>query len=96
MAPTALNNCTPSPSPQNYNGNGYHTPTEAAPIHPTAVRRNEPVIVESDVTSYSDSHITAKYEYKGAHVVKEHGRIHVKPTVSQYEFQTARKVQKTG
>ncbi|KAB5589147.1 Myo-inositol-1-phosphate synthase [Ceratobasidium theobromae] len=71
------------------------TPAEP-PIHPTAVRRTEPVIVESGATSYTEEHITAKYEYKGAHVVKEHGRISVKPVGSQYEFRTARKVQKTG
>jgi myo-inositol-1-phosphate synthase len=87
MAPTAVN--------QAY-GTGYSTPSEPAPIHPTAARRTDPVIVESEVTSYSDSHITAKYEYKGAHVVKEQGRISVKPTLSQFEFQTVRKVQKTG
>lgn len=87
MAPTALT----------YNHtSGYTTPGEPAPIHPTAQRRNEPVIVESDVTSYTDSHITAKYEYKRAHVVKEQGRISVKPAVEKFEFQTARKVQKTG
>ncbi|KAG8720367.1 Myo-inositol-1-phosphate synthase [Ceratobasidium sp. 395] len=90
MAPTAIN-YTNSPS-----YTGYSTPSEHAPIHPTAQRRSDPVIVESDVTSYSDTHITAKYEYKRAHVVKEHGRISVKPTTSQYEFKTARKVQKTG
>lgn len=85
MAPTAIT----------YNGSGYSTPAEP-PIHPTAVRRTEPVIVESGATSYTEEHITAKYEYKGAHVVKEHGRISVKPVGSQYEFRTARKVQKTG
>ncbi|KAG8693218.1 Myo-inositol-1-phosphate synthase, partial [Ceratobasidium sp. 394] len=90
MAPTAINYSN-SPS-----YTGYNTPSEPAPIHPTAERRSDPVIVQSDVTSYSDTHITAKYEYKRAHVVKEHGRISVKPLVSQYEFQTARKVQKTG
>lgn len=87
MAPTAIHQA---------HHTGYSTPSEPAPIHPTAARRTDPVIVESEVTSYSDTHITAKYEYKGAHVVKEQGRIRVKPTVSQYEFQTARKVQKTG
>ncbi|QRV80653.1 Myo-inositol-1-phosphate synthase [Ceratobasidium sp. AG-Ba] len=89
MAPTAL-------SYNHHPNSGYTTPGEPAPIHPTAERRNEPVIVESDVTSYTDSHITAKYEYKRAHVVKEQGRISVKPAVEKFEFQTARKVQKTG
>ncbi|OCH93530.1 Myo-inositol-1-phosphate synthase [Obba rivulosa] len=66
------------------------------PVHPTAVRRPYPIVVQSENTSYSDEHITAKFTNRGADVVVTDGLYKVVPTAKQYEFQTARKVSKTG
>jgi myo-inositol-1-phosphate synthase len=78
------------------NGSSTLNGAVAAPIHPTAARCTTPVIVASNTTAYSDDHITAKFEYRGAHVVETNGAIQVTPTVENYEFRTERKVQKTG
>lgn len=87
-------------SPAFPNGDGYNTPASVdfgeAPVHPTAARRAVPVIVQSDTTSYTDSHITSKYEYRSAHVVHQGDRVEVVPTTQRFEFKTERKVQKTG
>jgi myo-inositol-1-phosphate synthase len=95
MAPHALTG-----SPAFPNGDGYNTPASVdyaeIPIHPTAARRAAPVIVRSDTASYTDSHITSKYEYRSAHVVQQADRIEVVPTTQRFEFKTERKVQKTG
>lgn len=81
-------------SPAFPNGDGYNTPDVG--VHPTAARRDVPIVVQSNTTSYTDSHITAQYEYRGAHVVQEAGHIQVVPTSQTFEFKTERKVQKTG
>ncbi|KDQ10703.1 hypothetical protein BOTBODRAFT_57908 [Botryobasidium botryosum FD-172 SS1] len=90
-----------APQNPNPNGSGYVTPDSLeypsnAPVHPTAARRTVPVVVQSQNTSYSDAHITAKFEYRGAHVTEQGGFIQVTPTVEKFEFQTQRKVSKTG
>ena len=88
-------------SPQSYiYTSGYNTPDSelesVVPIHPTAVRRPEYIKVNSENTTYTDEHITAKYFYRGADVVIADGQFDVTPTVKQFEFQTTRKVGKTG
>lgn len=66
------------------------------PIHPTAVRRTEYIRVNSENTTYTDEHITAKYFYRGANVVIPDGQFNVTLTVKSFEFQTTCKVGKTG
>ncbi|KAF8434338.1 hypothetical protein L210DRAFT_3410661 [Boletus edulis BED1] len=88
-------------APQSYTpSSGYNTPDSQlesiVPIHPTAVRRPEYIEVHSENTTYTDEHITAKYFYRGADVAISDGRFNVTPTVKQFEFQTTRKVAKTG
>lgn len=79
------------------NGSGYTSPQPELDIHPTSVQRPTPIVVHSDNTAYSDSHITAKFENRGADVVKAaDGTVHVTPTSKTYEIKTARKVAKTG
>ncbi|KAG9308171.1 hypothetical protein JVU11DRAFT_12397 [Chiua virens] len=79
---------------------GYNTPDSELesilPIHPTAVRRPEYIKVNSENTTYTDENITSKYFYRGADVVISDGQFNVTPTVKPFEFQTARKVGKTG
>lgn len=67
-----------------------------AQVHPTAVRREYPIVVQSEHTAYSDAHITAKYTNRGADVVYADGQYTVKPTAKAFELQTERKVSKTG
>lgn len=85
---------------QSYASSGYNTPDSElesiVPIHPTAVRRPEYIKVNSENTTYTDEHITAKYLYRGADVVISDGQFNVTPTVKSFEFQTTRKVGKTG
>lgn len=79
---------------------GYNTPDSElesiVPIHPTAVRRPNYITVQSENTVYTDDHITAKYINRGADVVVSDGQFTILPTAKPYEFQTARKVGKTG
>jgi myo-inositol-1-phosphate synthase len=79
---------------------GYNTPTSelesVIQIHPTSVRRPYSIVVKSDNTVYTEDHITAKYSNRGADVVVSDGQFIVTPTVQSYEFQTTRKVGKTG
>ncbi|KAG8960873.1 Myo-inositol-1-phosphate synthase [Tulasnella sp. 419] len=83
-------------SPAYPNGNGYATPVDV-PIHPTSVKRASPIVVHSPNTQYTDEHIVAKFEYRGADVTQgSDGQVHITPTVKQYEIKTERKVQKTG
>ena len=88
-------------APQSYTSpSGYNNPDSElesiVPIHPTAVRRPEYIKVNSENTIYTDEHITAKYLYRGADVVVSDGQFNVTPTVKPFEFQTSRKVGKTG
>ncbi|KAG0703314.1 hypothetical protein DFH29DRAFT_989458 [Suillus ampliporus] len=89
-----------SPQSPAINSSGYNTPDSElesiVPVHPTAVRRPNYITIQSENTAYTDNHITAQYLDRGADVVVSHGQFTVKPTVKSYEFQTARKVGKTG
>ncbi|CDO77593.1 hypothetical protein BN946_scf184936.g18 [Trametes cinnabarina] len=84
----------------NTNDTGANTPESqlesVLPIHPTAARRGNPIVVQSDLTSYSNDHITSKFTNRGADVTVVDGQYIVTPTAKQYEFQTARNVPKTG
>lgn len=78
-------------------GGGYNSPEVEHEIHPTSVKRDSPIVVNSPNTVYTEEHITAKFEYRGADVVKvADGRVEVTPTVKSFELRTTRKVQKTG
>lgn len=88
-------------APQSYMySSGYNTPDSElesiVPIHPTAARRPEYIKVNSENTTYTDEHITSKYFYRGADVVVSDGQFNVTPTVKPFEFQTTRKVGRTG
>lgn len=82
------------------NFSGYDTPLSdlesIVPVHPTAARRPDYITVQSENTVYTDDHITAKYSYRGADVIVSDGQFTVTPTVKPFEFQTERKVGKTG
>ncbi|KAI0074837.1 Myo-inositol-1-phosphate synthase [Panus rudis PR-1116 ss-1] len=83
------------------NSSGLNTPESElesqVPVHPTAARRPYPIVVQSENTSYSDEYITSKFVNRGANVVVSNdGQYLVQPTTKAYEFQTARKVSKTG
>lgn len=79
---------------------GYNTPESELegllPVHPTAARRPHSLVVQSDLTSYTDSHITAKYTNRGADVTLTNGQLLINPTQESYEFQTKRAPSKTG
>ena len=76
---------------------GYTTPGEVdPPVHPTAARRPHTLVVQSENASYSDEFITSKYHNRGADVHVVNGQYVVNPTVQSFEFQTQRKVSKTG
>ena len=66
------------------------------PVHPTAVRRASSIVVQSEHTSYTNDHIISKFTNRGADVTIVEGQYIVTPTAKPYEFQTARKVSKTG
>ncbi|TFK17774.1 inositol-3-phosphate synthase [Coprinopsis marcescibilis] len=53
-------------------------------------------VVPSENTSFTDEHITAKFVDRGATEVVDNGKYIVTPTIEEYEFQTERKVSKTG
>ncbi|KAL5504530.1 INO1_2 [Sanghuangporus vaninii] len=93
MSPTTLHNSNIS--------SGYNTPESQlesiVPPHPTAARRPYQIEVASENTSYSDEFITAKFHDRGASVeTLANGQLKVTPTVKEYEFQTQRRVPKTG
>lgn len=66
------------------------------PVHPTSARRPNYLTVQSENTTYTDEYITAKYINRGASVSVTDGQFIVTPTAAPYEFQTVRKVGKTG
>ncbi len=84
----------------NNNDSGYTTPDSelegALPVHPTAARRPHAIVVQSENTSYSDEHITASYQNRGAEVTISDGQYIINPTVQSFEFQTKRTPSKTG
>lgn len=79
---------------------GYTTPDgeleSILPPHPTAARRPHQIVVESENSTFSEEYITSKYTDRGADVVFIDGNYVVKPTARSYEFQTQRKVSRTG
>ena len=87
-------------SPTSFHSSGYNTPDSQLesilPIHPTAARRQASVTVQSENTSYTDEHITAKFVNRGSQVTVANGQYLITPTVQEFEFQTKRKVSKTG
>lgn len=87
-------------APYTSNSSGLNTPESelesVLPVHPTSVRRDYSIVVDSENASYSDEFITSKFNNRGADVVVNNGQYTVKPTIKPYEFQTARKVSKTG
>lgn len=66
------------------------------PVHPTAARRPYPIVVQSENTAYSDEFITSSFTNRGADVTVNSGQFVVTPTSKTYQFQTTRKVAKTG
>lgn len=82
------------------NSSGLNTPESELesilPVHPTSARRPYPIVVQSDLTSYSDEFITSKFTSRNADVSVSGGQYIVTPSLKEYEFQTARKVSKTG
>ena len=80
---------------------GLNTPESelesVLPVHPTAERRSYLIEVASENTSYTDDFITAKFHDRGASVeTLPNGQLKVTPTIKEYEFQTQRRVPKTG
>jgi myo-inositol-1-phosphate synthase len=86
-------------APNTNPSSGRTTPEECEsilPIHPTAARRPESIVVQSENTSYSDEHITSTFVNRGASVTIVDGKTTVKPIAQAFQFQTSRKVGKTG
>ncbi|KAK0212083.1 hypothetical protein DFS33DRAFT_1491759 [Desarmillaria ectypa] len=80
------------------NDSGYTTPESelVLPVHPTAARRPHAIVVQSENTSFTDEHITAKFHNRNANITVVNGQYVVNPTVESFEFQTKRQVSKTG
>ncbi|KAK0220509.1 hypothetical protein IW262DRAFT_1474434 [Armillaria fumosa] len=78
------------------NDSGYTTPELVLPVHPTAARRPHAIVVQSENTSFTDEHITAKFHNRSANITVANGQYIVNPTVESFEFQTKRQVSKTG
>ncbi|KAI0785786.1 Myo-inositol-1-phosphate synthase [Abortiporus biennis] len=87
-------------APFTSNSSGLNTPESELEslvgVHPTAVRRPYSIVVQSENASYSDEYITSKFTNRGADVVLNNGQYVVTPSIKPYEFQTVRKVSKTG
>lgn len=87
----------PQPIP---NSSGYSTPGSDAdsfmPVHPTAARRADYLTVQSANTVYTDEHITSQFINRGANVINKDGQYVIQPTSQLFEFQTQRKVGRTG
>src|SRR5215471_17175418 len=79
---------------------GYSTPESQIesllPIHPTALRSSDPITVQSENTVYTSDHITSTFFNRGADVNVVNGQYTVTPTLKPFQFQTTRKVGKTG
>jgi myo-inositol-1-phosphate synthase len=95
MAPTTFTN--------GHVSSGLNTPESELesivqiPVHPTAVRRPYPLVVNSENTNYTDEHITATFINRGADVTTTpSGQLLVTPTAQSYQFRTERQVGKTG
>ncbi|KZP20074.1 Myo-inositol-1-phosphate synthase [Athelia psychrophila] len=86
-----------APQPPSSGSNTPQSTFESVlPVHPTSDRRPNYLTVQSENTVYSQDHITAKYVNRGASVSVSGGQYTVTPTTEPYEFQTVRKVGKTG
>jgi myo-inositol-1-phosphate synthase len=87
-------------APTSTNSSGYNTPESELEsilaVHPTSARSFRSIIVQSENILYTDEHITAKYFNRGAEVAVSNGQFTVTPVAQPYEFQTTRKVGKTG
>lgn len=79
---------------------GYNTPDSQlesiVPVHPTSVRRPHAITVQSENVSFTDDHITSKFVNRGSKVNVVDGQYIVTPVAQEIEFQTQRKVSKTG
>ena len=74
--------------------------------HPSTVEYDNQVLsdtsghtivhVTSDNITYNNDHILSKYTYENAIVSKEAGKLHVKPTKTQYEFKTETNLPRIG
>ncbi|KDQ56316.1 hypothetical protein JAAARDRAFT_158348 [Jaapia argillacea MUCL 33604] len=86
-------------APNTTHSSGFTTPDNEldgfTPVHPTAARPAS-ITVQSENVAYSDEHIVSKFFHRSADVVVSDGQYTVKPTVKPFEFQTTRKVSKTG
>ena len=86
--------------PQTYHGqpeNGNSVVPQAVfEVHPSAARRTNNLIIQSENTTYTDEHITSDFWSRGAQVQVINGQHIVSPTVEQFQFQTVRAVGKTG
>ena len=64
---------------------GYNNPQSElesiVPVHPTALRRPYSVVGQSENTTYTDNHITAKFVNRGANVQVVDGQYVVTPSV---------------
>lgn len=82
------------------NTSGYNTPDSqlesVVPVHPTSLRREHAIAVQSENTSFSDEFITAKFINRGTSVNVSNGQYIVTPTAQEIELKTQRKVSKTG
>ncbi|EPQ55235.1 Myo-inositol-1-phosphate synthase [Gloeophyllum trabeum ATCC 11539] len=85
--------------PATTNSSGLNTPESElegfVPVHPTAARPL-PITVQSENVAYSDEHIVSKFFNRGSEAVFANGMYSVKPVSKPFEFQTTRKVSKTG
>jgi myo-inositol-1-phosphate synthase len=98
MAPQTIYSNNDDPSNKS---SGLNTPNSelesVLPVHPTAARRPYSIQVQSENTTYTDEHIFAKFNDRGASVeLGSDGSYKVTPTVKSYEFRTETKVPKTG
>jgi myo-inositol-1-phosphate synthase len=102
MAPVATTTSTPVYNSGEFSS-GLNTPNSELEsivpisVHPTAARRPYLLSVQSENTAYTDDHITASFVNRGADVTTTpNGQIVVVPTAKTYQFQTEKKVAKTG
>lgn len=79
---------------------GYNTPDSQlesiVPIHPTSARRPHAISVQSENVSFTDDYITSKFVNRGSKVNVVDGQYIVTPVAQEIQFQTQRKVSKTG
>ena len=104
MAPIATSNHANGNGHSNGNGTSTPAPASAPAVNPTSARHEETeeIHVNSDKVQYTAEHITSTYDYLNTHVKKQTNPANGKttfvatPTKTTYQFQTERKVPKTG